>query len=85
MVDSQSTCPDSKKSSAALVSDEFEIEHVFVVAEDFLESGQVDWLSTKSGVFAGESNRDAFDGFLTVSLIAERLDPRACFISRIGP
>ena len=68
--------PNRESGLAALVSDEFEIEHVFVVAEDFLESGQVDWLSTKSGVFAGESNRDAFDGFLTVSLIAERLEPQ---------
>ena len=68
--------PSREAGLAALTSDTLEIEHVFVVAEGFLETGKVDWLSTKSGIFAGESNRNAFDGFLTVSLIADRLDPQ---------
>ena len=67
--------PDREAGLAALISDDFEIEHVFVVADDFLESGNVEWLSTKSGIFSGRSNRSAFDRFLTVSLIADRLDP----------
>ena len=67
--------PDREAGLAALISDDFEIEHVFVVTEDFLESGNVEWLSTKSGIFAGRFNRDAFDRFLMVSLIADRLDP----------
>ena len=67
--------PDRETGLAALISDDLEIEHVFVVTEDFLQSGSVEWLSTKSGIFAGRSNRNAFDRFLTVSLIADRLDP----------
>ena len=67
--------PDRETWLAALISNDVEIEHVFVVTEDFLESGNVEWLSTKSGIFAGRFNRDAFDRFLTVSLIADRLDP----------
>ena len=67
--------PDRETGLAALISNDVEIEHVFVVTEDFLESGNVEWLSTKSGIFAGRFNRDAFDRFLTVSLIADRLDP----------
>ncbi len=67
--------PDRETGLAALISDDLEIEHVFVVTEDFLASGNVEWLSTKSGIFAGRSNRNAFDRFLTVSLIADRLDP----------
>ncbi len=68
--------PDREAGLAALLSDDLKIEHVFVVATDFLESGGVEWLSTKGGIFAGKSNRDAFDSFLTVSLIADRLDPQ---------
>ena len=64
--------PDRETGLAALISDDSEIEHLFVVAEDFLETGNVEWLSTKSG---GRSNRNRFSSFLTLSLIADRLDP----------
>ncbi|MCH8186057.1 MAG: ABC transporter permease [Chloroflexi bacterium] len=52
-----------------------DIEDLFIVPADFLESGDAEWLSQRSGIFAGESNRNRFASFLTVSLIAERLDP----------
>ena len=67
--------PDRERGLAALISDELEIEHLFVVTEDFLETGNVEWLSTESGILAGRSNRNAFDRFLTASLVADRLDP----------
>ena len=52
-----------------------EIKDLFIAPADFLESGDVEWLSQRSGIFAGEGNRDWFATFLTVSLIADRLDP----------
>ena len=52
-----------------------DIEDLFIVPADFLQSDDVEWLSQRSGIFAGEGNRDQFASFLTVSLIAERLDP----------
>ena len=52
-----------------------DIDDLFFVPADFFESGDVEWLSQRSGIFAGEGNRDRFTSFLTVSLIAERLDP----------
>ena len=52
-----------------------EVEDLFIVPADFLESGDVAWLSQRSGIFAGGGNRDRFATFLTVSLIADRLDP----------
>ena len=52
-----------------------EVEDLFIVPADFLESGDVEWLSQRSGIFAGGGNRDRFATFLTVSLIADRLDP----------
>ena len=52
-----------------------DIEDLFIVPADFLQSDDVEWLSQRSGVFAGEGNRNRFSSFLTVSLIADRLDP----------
>ena len=52
-----------------------DIEDLFIVPADFLESGDAEWLSQSSGIFAGEGNRNRFASFLTVSLIAEKLDP----------
>ena len=52
-----------------------DIEDLFIVSADFLESGDAEWLSQRSGIFAGGGNRDRFASFLTVSLIAERLEP----------
>ena len=52
-----------------------DVEDLFIVPADFLESGDVEWLSQRSGIFAGEGNRNRFATFLTVSLIADRLDP----------
>ncbi len=52
-----------------------DIEDLFIVPEDFLQSDDVEWLSQRSGIFAGEGNRNQFSSFLTVSLIADRLDP----------
>ncbi len=54
-----------------------EIEDLFIVPADFLESGDAEWLSQRSGIFAGGERgiRNRFATFLTVSLIAERLDP----------
>ena len=52
-----------------------EVEDLFIVPADFLESGDAEWLSQRSGIFAGEGNRKRFASILTVSLIAERLDP----------
>ena len=52
-----------------------DIEDLFVVPADFLQSDDVEWLSQRSGIFAGEDNRDRCASFLTVSLIAERLEP----------
>ena len=52
-----------------------DIEDLFIVPADFLQSDDVEWLSQRSGIFAGDGNRDRFASFLTVSLIAERLDP----------
>ena len=54
-----------------------DIEDLFIVPADFLESGDAEWLSQRSGIFAGGERaiRNRFATFLTVSLIAERLDP----------
>ena len=51
-----------------------DIEDLFIVPADFLESGDAEWLSQSSGIFAGKGNRNRFAFFLTVSLIAESLD-----------
>jgi ABC-2 type transport system permease protein len=51
-----------------------DIEDLFIASADFLESGDVEWLSQRSGIFAGGDNRNRFASFLTLSLIAERLD-----------
>ena len=51
-----------------------DIEDLFIVPADFLESGDAEWLSQRSGIFAGNSNRNRFASFLRVSLLAERLD-----------
>ena len=53
-----------------------DIEDLFIVPADFLESGDAEWLSQRSGIFAGGERaiRNRFAKFLTVSLIAERLD-----------
>ena len=53
-----------------------DIEDLFIVQADFLESGDAEWLSQRSGISGGNSNRNRFASFLTLSLIAERLDPR---------
>ena len=52
-----------------------DIEDLFIVPADFLESGDAEWLSQRSGIFAGGNNRARFATFLTGLLIAERLDP----------
>ncbi len=52
-----------------------DIEDFFIVPPDFLQSDDVEWLSQRSGIFAGGDNRDRFASFLAVSLIADRLDP----------
>ncbi len=52
-----------------------DIEDLFIVPADFLVAGDVEWLSQRSGIFAGGGNRNRFATFLTVSLIADRLDP----------
>ena len=52
-----------------------DIEDLFIVPADYLESGDAEWLSQRSGIFAGKSNRNRFGSFLRVSLLAERLDP----------
>ena len=52
-----------------------DIEDLFIVPADFLESGDAERLSQRSGIFAGKGNCDRFASFLTLSLIAERLDP----------
>ena len=52
-----------------------DIEDLFIVPADFLESGDAEWLSQRSGIFAGRDSRNRFASFLTVSLIGERLDP----------
>ena len=52
-----------------------DIEDFFVVPADFLKSGGIEWLTNRSGIFAGGDNRAKFDRFLTVSVVAERLEP----------
>jgi len=52
-----------------------DIEDFFVVPSDFLASGQIEWLTNRSGIFAGEDNRERFDRLLTVSVVADRLEP----------
>ena len=52
-----------------------DIEDLFIVSADFLESGDAEWLSQRSGIFAGGDSRRRFGSFLKVSLLAERLDP----------
>ena len=52
-----------------------DIEDLFIVPADFLQSGDAEWMSQRSGIFAGKGNRNRFASFLTVSLIAEKLDP----------
>ena len=52
-----------------------DIEDLFIVSADFLESGDAEWLSQRSGIFAGGDSSRRFGSFLKVSLLAERLDP----------
>ena len=52
-----------------------DIEDLFIVSADFLESGDAEWLSQRSGIFAGRDSRNRFASFLRLSLLAERLDP----------
>ncbi len=52
-----------------------DIEDFFVVPADFLKSGEIEWLTNRSGIFAGEDNRVQFDRLLTVSVVADRLEP----------
>ncbi len=52
-----------------------DIEDLFIVSADFLQSGDAEWLSQRSGIFAGRDSRRRFASFLRVSLLAERLDP----------
>ena len=54
-----------------------DIEDLFIVPADFLESGDAEWLSQRSDFLSGGERaiRSRFATFLTVSLIAERLDP----------
>ncbi len=52
-----------------------DIEDFFVVPADFLKSGEIEWLTTRSGISAGDDNRARFDRLLTVSVVAERLEP----------
>ena len=52
-----------------------DVEDLFIVSAEFIESGDVEWLSQKPGISASGSNRNRFASFLTLSLIAERLDP----------
>ena len=52
-----------------------DIEDLFIVSADFLKSGDAEWLSQRSGIFAGRDSRRRFASFLRVSLLAERLDP----------
>ncbi len=52
-----------------------DIEDLFIVSADFLQSGDAEWLSQRSGIFAGRDSRGRFASFLRVSLLAERLDP----------
>ena len=52
-----------------------DIEDFFVVPANFLKSGEIEWLTNRSGIFAGDDNRARFDRFLTVSVVAERLEP----------
>ena len=52
-----------------------DIEDLFIVPADFLQSGDAEWLSQRSGIFGGRGNRNRFASFLTLSLIVERLDP----------
>ena len=52
-----------------------DIEDLFIVPADFLQSDDVEWLSQRSGISGGQGNRNRFASFLTVSLIADRLDP----------
>ena len=53
-----------------------DIEDLFIVSADFLESGDTEWLSQRSVIFNGAGSRKRFASFLTLSLIAERLEPR---------
>ena len=52
-----------------------DIEDLFIVSADFLQSGDAEWLSQRSGIFAGRDSLRRFASFLRVSLLAERLDP----------
>ena len=52
-----------------------DIEDLFIVPADFLQFGDAEWLSQRSGIFAGGGSRNRFAYFLRVSLLAERLDP----------
>ena len=52
-----------------------DIEDLFIASADFLGSGDVEWLSQGTGLFEGRDNRDRFASFLTMSLIAEKVDP----------
>ncbi len=51
----------------AVLSDD--IKDLFVVQADFIESGQVEWLTQKAGVFSGVGNRREFSNFIIVALV----------------
>ncbi len=61
---------------AALVDEEIAV--LFVVAEDYMETAQVEWLHTRSGItesFASESATEQVVDALRRALISDSLDP----------
>lgn len=52
-----------------------EVDAVFVIPTDYLDSGSVQWMRSDSGFFSNDSLGNQFTEFLTVELIAGLVEP----------
>ena len=64
---------DRESGIAALLADE--IEGFFVIPEDYLATGKVEWLDTGVGIAGGSNGRGRVREFLRAALVADDLAP----------
>lgn len=53
-----------------------DVEAVFVVTENYLETGEVQWMRSSTGFLSDDSLADLWRDFMTVELIAGLVEPR---------
>ncbi len=53
-----------------------EVDALFIIPDDYLQTGSVQWLRGETGVFSDDSLGSQFIGFLTRELIAGQVEPQ---------